>query len=159
MAKLPEAHVLHAAGPAQFDQTLARVAELALHNYEVKPYLESAAMAKGYAEADIVIARSGGTLAELAMFGLPSILVPLPTSADDHQLHNAEEFAAMNAATVLRQTNGRGDVPVASPQSIAEAVASWLGDGEKRNSARKNLHEWDIPDATERIVKLIEAAT
>ncbi|MEZ0325040.1 MAG: glycosyltransferase [Fimbriimonas sp.] len=153
-----DVQVLHATGPKQFQATSATIAKLGLENYELKPYLESSEMARAYAEADVVIARSGGTLAEIAMFGLPSILVPLPTSADDHQLHNAEEFAAMNAATLLRQATGSGNAQVATPDSIRTAVAEWLGDEDRRKEAAKNLHEWDVPDATERIVKLIEAA-
>jgi UDP-N-acetylglucosamine--N-acetylmuramyl-(pentapeptide) pyrophosphoryl-undecaprenol N-acetylglucosamine transferase len=92
------------------------------------------------------------------MFGLPSILVPLPTSADDHQLHNAEEFASIDAATLLRQSTGSGAAEIATPESIREAVTLWLGSEEKRKIASRNLHEWDIPDATDRIVELIEAA-
>ncbi len=158
MVGLPDVSVHHASGPTQFAATSERVAALALPSYKVVPYLQSSEMAAAYAQADIVIARSGGTLAEIAMFGIPSILVPLPSSADDHQLHNAEEFAAMDAAILLRQASGSGHAAVATPLSIREAMANWFESEEKRQRAKHNLLGWDIPDATERIVHLIETA-
>ena len=98
-----EVSVIHASGPKNFAQANNLVENLKLANYQVEPYLDSEAIANAYVTADLVVCRSGGTLAELAMFGLPSVLVPLPTSADDHQLHNAKEFESMQAATIAEQ--------------------------------------------------------
>lgn len=62
-------------------------------------------MAAAYAWADVVIARAGAlTLSELAAAGVGAILVPYPHAIDDHQLRNAEHFAAVGAAVVLPQT-------------------------------------------------------
>jgi len=59
-----------------------------------------------YAAADIVIARAGAlTLAELIKCGLPSILVPYPFAAGDHQKKNAESLSARSAAAVIDETN------------------------------------------------------
>lgn len=61
-------------------------------------------MADAYAVADVVVARAGMmTGAELCAWGLPSILVPLPTAAEDHQRYNAEAFAAAGAARMVVQ--------------------------------------------------------
>ncbi|HWA82489.1 MAG TPA: UDP-N-acetylglucosamine--N-acetylmuramyl-(pentapeptide) pyrophosphoryl-undecaprenol N-acetylglucosamine transferase, partial [Fimbriimonadaceae bacterium] len=98
-----DANVIHAAGPTNFAETSARVKGLGLENYRVEPYLVSEQIADAYREADLVVCRSGSTLAELAVFGLPSVLVPLPTSSENHQLHNAREFEAMEAATISEQ--------------------------------------------------------
>ena len=68
----------------------------------------------------LVIGRSGGTLAEYAVFRLPSVLVPLPTSADDHQLHNAKEFVEMGAATLVPEAE-------ATPQALATAAVELEG--------------------------------
>jgi UDP-N-acetylglucosamine--N-acetylmuramyl-(pentapeptide) pyrophosphoryl-undecaprenol N-acetylglucosamine transferase len=142
----------HASGKSHYDKTVAHARELGLGaNYRVEPYLETDAIAAAYRSATMAIARSGGTLAEFALFRLPSVLVPLPTSADDHQLHNAIEFADMNAATVLRQES-------TDPIKIAEAVRVWIDDTSARARAEKALADWDRPDATERIVELVERA-
>ena len=114
----------------------------------VKAYLETPEMLDAYCRATVVIGRSGGTLAELAMFGIPSVLVPLPTSVGDHQLHNAEEFVAMSAATLLNQSD-------ATPSAVSDAVAGWLGDAALRESACAALQAWDLPSATEKIYGLL----
>jgi UDP-N-acetylglucosamine--N-acetylmuramyl-(pentapeptide) pyrophosphoryl-undecaprenol N-acetylglucosamine transferase len=72
---------------------------------------------EAYAAADLVVARAGAmTTAELCAWGLPAILIPLPTAAADHQTRNAEALAAAGAvihlpdsqlsAGVLRETLG-----------------------------------------------------
>ena len=61
-------------------------------------------MAAQYGAADLVVCRAGAsTLAELAIVGRPSLLIPLPTAADDHQTKNAESFVSAGAAVMLRQ--------------------------------------------------------
>jgi UDP-N-acetylglucosamine--N-acetylmuramyl-(pentapeptide) pyrophosphoryl-undecaprenol N-acetylglucosamine transferase len=61
-------------------------------------------MADGYAAADVVLGRAGAiTVAELCAWGLPSVLVPLPTAAADHQTHNARALADAGAAVVIPQ--------------------------------------------------------
>lgn len=62
-------------------------------------------MEMAYAAADLAFCRSGAlSLAELAACGLPSILVPYPYAAEDHQYHNAKVFDDSGAAIVVRQT-------------------------------------------------------
>ncbi|MFZ4508709.1 MAG: UDP-N-acetylglucosamine--N-acetylmuramyl-(pentapeptide) pyrophosphoryl-undecaprenol N-acetylglucosamine transferase [Fimbriimonas sp.] len=135
--------VLHASGRANFDATAARAQ--GIEGYHVVPYLESAELTEAYRTCTIAIGRSGGTLAEFAMFGLPSVLIPLPTSADDHQLHNAREFEMMEASTVLPQSQ-------ASPQAIADAIRGWTEAPARCERAAVALREWDVPDATQRIL-------
>ena len=75
-------------------------------------------MGRRYAEADVVIARSGATtVAELAAVGIASVLVPFPYAADDHQVDNAQELAARDAAVLILQRD-------LSPQALAAWLAS-----------------------------------
>ncbi len=61
-------------------------------------------MADGYAVSDLVVSRAGMiTVAELCAWGLPSILIPLPTAAADHQTHNARVLAESGASLMLGQ--------------------------------------------------------
>ena len=61
-------------------------------------------MADAYAVADLVVSRAGMiTVAELCAWGLPSILIPLPTAAADHQSHNARVLADAGASYLLSQ--------------------------------------------------------
>lgn len=146
-------HFLHSTGPSHIDPTRKRIKELAVGDrYQAYGYLETEQMVNAYLDSDLVIARSGGTIAEIALFGLPSILVPLPTSADNHQYHNAEEFARMNAATLLTQEKA------GTAEGIATAISYWLSDESARQIATENLKKWDQPEATLRIVELVEQA-
>jgi UDP-N-acetylglucosamine--N-acetylmuramyl-(pentapeptide) pyrophosphoryl-undecaprenol N-acetylglucosamine transferase len=62
-----------------------------------------------YASADLAFCRSGAlSLAELAACGLPAILVPYPWAAEDHQYHNAREYADSGAAIVVKQSELSG---------------------------------------------------
>ncbi len=54
-----------------------------------------------YANATVMLCRSGGMTAELAVVGIPSILVPLPGAPGDHQTRNAEVFARVDAAVIV----------------------------------------------------------
>jgi len=66
-------------------------------------------MADGYAVADMVVSRAGMiTVAELCAWGLPSVLVPLPTAAADHQTHNARVLQQAGAAVLLPQSQLTG---------------------------------------------------
>ena len=143
---------MHASGPDHYKSTFERVERLGLaQRYQVVPYLKTEELVEAYRKAKVVVARSGGTLAELALFGLPSVLVPLPTSANDHQLHNAQEFVKMNAATILNQSR-------TTAENMVEAVMTWLENPAGRDVARMNLKEWDVPDAAEQIWKLVQGA-
>ena len=67
---------------------------------EVAPFIDD--MPAAFARADLVICRAGaGAVAELAAAGKPSILVPLPTAADQHQLRNAEAFQKAGASVLV----------------------------------------------------------
>jgi len=135
---------LHATGPGQFEASK----EFAFEGYEMVPYLEADRIAEAYAHTTLAVARSGSTLAEFAAFRIPSVLVPLPTSADDHQRQNAYEFELMGAATVCEQ--GRGD--------LAAAIRTWVENPEKRETAKNALADWDVPDATARLASIIREA-
>lgn len=98
-ARRPVHHVLHAAGPALVHEVRERAKDLA--NYHVVPYADAPT---AWSAADLAITRSGvGTLSEAALHGVPLVMVPLPTSAEDHQLHNARAVAAAGAGTVVEQ--------------------------------------------------------
>jgi UDP-N-acetylglucosamine--N-acetylmuramyl-(pentapeptide) pyrophosphoryl-undecaprenol N-acetylglucosamine transferase len=61
-------------------------------------------IAEAYAAADLALTRAGAlTAAELCAWGIPAVLVPLPTAAADHQTANARALAASGAALMLEQ--------------------------------------------------------
>jgi UDP-N-acetylglucosamine--N-acetylmuramyl-(pentapeptide) pyrophosphoryl-undecaprenol N-acetylglucosamine transferase len=65
-------------------------------------------MPLAFADADVIVSRSGGTVSEIAAAGKPSILVPLPTAADRHQLRNAQAFEKAGAARLVLDSEMTG---------------------------------------------------
>jgi UDP-N-acetylglucosamine--N-acetylmuramyl-(pentapeptide) pyrophosphoryl-undecaprenol N-acetylglucosamine transferase len=97
-------------------------------------------VADAYAAADLAVARSGGTVASLAAWGLPAILIPLPTSAAGHQLSNARAMAGAGAAVLLEQDQLSG-------RSLAGAVAALLADPARMADMRSEMLKRARPDA------------
>ena len=100
-----DVQIIWATGKSQFDKHSARESD----RVRVRPYL--APIAEAYAAADLAITRAGAmTTAELAAWRIPPILVPLPTSAADHQTVNAKALAAVGAARWVHQSHLTPDV-------------------------------------------------
>jgi UDP-N-acetylglucosamine--N-acetylmuramyl-(pentapeptide) pyrophosphoryl-undecaprenol N-acetylglucosamine transferase len=113
-------------------------------------------MADGYAVADLVLGRAGAiTVAELCAWGLPSVLVPLPTAAADHQTHNARAMHAAGAAVLLPQAE-------LSPERLAAVVGRLLQRRDERVAIATRALDRGRPEAAAEIaahvVTLVEAA-
>jgi UDP-N-acetylglucosamine--N-acetylmuramyl-(pentapeptide) pyrophosphoryl-undecaprenol N-acetylglucosamine transferase len=90
---------IHQTGSLSYEALAKKFAASGMEG-EVAPFIDN--MPAAFAQADVVVCRAGaGTVAELAAAGKPSILVPLPHAADEHQLRNAEAFARAGAAQLV----------------------------------------------------------
>jgi UDP-N-acetylglucosamine--N-acetylmuramyl-(pentapeptide) pyrophosphoryl-undecaprenol N-acetylglucosamine transferase len=91
--------VRHQAGARGIDAALAAYREADVRA-DVSPFIDD--MAQAYAEADLVICRSGAlTVSELAAVGVASVLVPFPAAVDDHQTFNAQYLVREGAAVLI----------------------------------------------------------
>jgi UDP-N-acetylglucosamine--N-acetylmuramyl-(pentapeptide) pyrophosphoryl-undecaprenol N-acetylglucosamine transferase len=100
--------------------------------------------------ADVVVCRSGATtLAELAASGTPAILVPLPTSTDDHQRKNAEVVERAGAAVVVDERHLNGE-------TLAAAIAALLQDRDRLRRMAAAARALATPDAARRIADRVE---
>ncbi|MBA3257962.1 MAG: undecaprenyldiphospho-muramoylpentapeptide beta-N-acetylglucosaminyltransferase [Gemmatimonadales bacterium] len=103
-------------------------------------------MADGYAVADLVVSRAGMiTVAELCAWGLPSILIPLPTAAADHQTHNAKVLAEAGASLMLPQAE-------LTSESLAGTVTRLLFDRGRRDAMAQRARARGKPHAADEIV-------
>ncbi|MFK7984947.1 MAG: undecaprenyldiphospho-muramoylpentapeptide beta-N-acetylglucosaminyltransferase [Sandaracinaceae bacterium] len=135
--------VLHQTGAAMRDAVAARYAELGVEA-EVVPFVED--MAKAYSSASVVIARAGATtLAEVCAIGRPSILVPYPFAADDHQARNAEALERAGAAVAIRES-------ALTVESLREAAGSLLDAAAVRCRMAESARKHGKPDAAAAIV-------
>lgn len=107
---LREAQVIHQVGENNFDEVTTFAGEVGVKTgrdgYVAVPFLGPEDIADALARADLVISRAGaGSIAELAACGKPSILIPLPTAANDEQRMNAYDVAHLGGALVLEEAN------------------------------------------------------
>ncbi|MBY0489186.1 MAG: glycosyltransferase [Gemmatimonadaceae bacterium] len=113
----------------------------------VRPYL--APIADAYAAADLAITRAGAmSIAELCAWHVPTVLVPLPTAAQDHQAHNARATAAAGAAVHLPQHE-------LSAARLDAIVRELRADPARLEAMRTAAAARANPDAAERIAHAI----
>lgn len=143
----PQTQVLHIAGALDFQ----RVSEITQgrEGYKVLGFCDQ--MPSAYAVADLVIARSGASsLTEISIAGHPSILVPFPYAADDHQTRNAEVFANAGASTLVQERD-------LDAEKLAALTTSILQDLPTYKRMAKAARALAVPDAADRVCAAIEA--
>lgn len=110
-------------------------------------------MEEVYSAADIAIARSGAaSLAELAFFSLPAILIPFPYAADDHQTRNAEIFVRGGAAIILKESELSGDL-------LARKLKELITDQQGIRRMSENAGRLAPKNAASRVVAAMEKYT
>lgn len=116
--------------------------------YQPVPYEDRMALA--YAAADVVLARAGATtVAELAAIGLPSILVPWPLAAEDHQTANARQLADVGGAVLLPEA-------ACTPQRLAAEVERLRADPVALAALAVAARRVGRRDAADAIARLVE---
>jgi UDP-N-acetylglucosamine--N-acetylmuramyl-(pentapeptide) pyrophosphoryl-undecaprenol N-acetylglucosamine transferase len=129
-----------------------------LKDYEslvrVYPFLEE--IHHAYAVADLAVSRAGASAVfELAAFGIPSIFVPYPHAADDHQRRNVSELLELGAASVM------GDDTV-DGKTLETMIVSLLDDGPGRKKMARRSRGWSTTDgdtaAAEKIVEIASSS-
>jgi len=101
-----------------------------------------------YQGADLVVSRSGSGIFELAAFGKPSILIPLPWAANDHQRANAAEYQRAGAAIVMEQDN-------LLPHIFLDNVTNLLANPEKLAAMGEAARTFYKSDAASNLARLI----
>ena len=140
--------IVHQTGEADFAKTREMYERSGIADHDVRPFISD--MFVEFGNADLVICRAGATTcAELGAAGKASIMVPLPTAADDHQRKNAEAFERAGASKMLVQADLSG-------KSLSHAIAELIESPEtvsKMEAAARKLGRAAAAQAT---VDLIE---
>lgn len=140
--------ITHQTGDADFESVKAAYAAAGVKSADVRPYISD--MVGEFAKSDLVICRAGATTcAELAAAGKASIMVPLPTAADDHQRKNAEALVKAGAARMILQKDLSGDVLA---KEITALIGSPVAISDMEDAAKKLARR----DAAEATVDLME---
>jgi len=99
-----------------------------------------------YGRADLVVSRAGATtLSELAVLGLPALLVPYPFAADNHQEKNAEYYVRGGGALMVREKDLTADL-------LAEQIGRLAGDQVVRAKMGAAMRQAALPEAAQAIV-------
>ncbi|MGA2029344.1 MAG: undecaprenyldiphospho-muramoylpentapeptide beta-N-acetylglucosaminyltransferase [Verrucomicrobiota bacterium] len=137
---------LHLTGINDFEKVKSAYAARSL-NAIVKPFLPEMNLALG--AATMCVSRSGASsLAEIAAMRLPSLFVPYPTAADNHQFFNALAFEKTGAAKLLEQKNS-------TPEKIAAILLELVENEATRAKIHIALAQWHNPKAAEQIAENI----
>ncbi len=135
--------IVHQSGKSMRDDVAATYRRLGV-DADVVPFIDD--MARAYANAALVVARAGATtLAELAAIGRPSILIPFPHAADDHQTKNAESLASDGAAICMSES-------ALTPGGLADTVRSLIDDEDARRAMSLAARKRGKPEAAATIV-------
>ena len=99
--------ILYATGKKQYDVVIEKI-EKVKSNIKIVPYIDN--MANELKNADLVIARSGAlTVTELCAMGVPAILIPLSTAAENHQEFNAKVMESVGACKIILDKDCNAD--------------------------------------------------
>jgi UDP-N-acetylglucosamine--N-acetylmuramyl-(pentapeptide) pyrophosphoryl-undecaprenol N-acetylglucosamine transferase len=132
---------LHIAGKGDYERVKTEAAGRPHH--VVLSFCDD--MASAYAASTMVICRSGASsLTELALLGLPAILVPYPFAADDHQTKNAEAFVDGGAAKLFQESDLSGE-------KLAAEVAELALDSKMLAPMAEGMRRLSVDDAAGRI--------
>ena len=139
--------LLVATGPAHLD--IVRSALTGAGTLPVRVHAFIDRMDLALAVADLAVTRAGsGHIAELAVCGIPAILVPYPHATENHQEANARELERSGAARVLLD-------PGLSSEVLAAAILELMDDEVARAAMTRAIQSWGKPDAAQRLAALV----
>lgn len=140
---LKKYEVIHVSGERDYDWVQYRAKQLdpeLLKYYHLSNFL-SGNLKDAYAASDLVISRAGNNvISELAQLSKPTILIPLESSANNHQVENARIISRMGAAIMMLQEH-------LTPEKLVRQVDLLMESPEDMSSLGEKLHELAKPDA------------
>ncbi len=137
-----DVQVVWQTGKLFYDEAQNAVSSARMENVRVFDFISQ--MDFAYAAVDLIVSRAGAsTVSEILLVGKPSVMVPLPTAAEDHQTKNIEAMVRKNAALMVRDAD-------ASAQLVATALAT-LRDEQLLKSLASNAAAQALPNSAEKI--------
>jgi len=145
-ARIAGLEVIHQTGANDFE-TVEAAYERAGIPAEVHAFIHD--MASAYARADLIVCRSGSTVAELTSLGKAAILVPYPFAADDHQRANAESLQKRGAAEMILDRELTAEL-------LAERVLALAQDRGRLESIARKARELGRPEAAQAVLAVCD---
>ena len=150
---LEKYEVIHQFGPKNYQQIEKTIKQSRPSDYHFFPFLDETQMGAAYLLADLVISRAGaGSIFEIAACAKPSILIPLPQAAGEHQKKNAFAYAQAGATVVLEEIN-------LTPHLFLNKISQILSHPETTQRMSQSAQDFRQPKAAQKIAQaLIEMA-
>ncbi len=151
---LEKYQVIHQCGKNNLKEVKERVSIVLADSphksrYHPVDYLDLNGLRMAYGASDLVISRAGAAnIFEIAASGLPSIIIPLSTAAQDHQRENAYSYAKVGAADVIEEMN-------LTPHVLLSEINRLMDDKEKMKAMGEAAKKFSTPDAAEKIAREI----
>jgi len=150
---LRDFELIHQCGEKNFEEVKAETKAVLAENlkkyYHLVPFLIEVEIKHTYKICDLIVSRAGsGTIFEIAALGKPSILIPLPEAAQDHQLKNAYCFARAGATVVIEEGNF-------TPHFFLEKAKYLLSQPEQLKEISERVRQFSRPRAAKIIAEYI----
>ena len=150
---LKEFEIIHQCGDKNFKEVKAEanvvISKELKKYYHLVAFFKEPELSHTYQVADLIISRSGsGNIFEIAATGKPSILIPLKTSAQNHQIKNAYQYAQSGPAIVIEESN-------LTAHFFLKKIKNLLSNADKLDNMSKKAKEFSRPKAARTIAGYI----
>ncbi|HEX6467207.1 MAG TPA: undecaprenyldiphospho-muramoylpentapeptide beta-N-acetylglucosaminyltransferase [Terriglobales bacterium] len=143
--RVPGVRITHQTGERDFEM-VQKAYQQAGVNAEISKFIDN--MAQSFAEADLVICRSGAsTVAEITAAGKPAVFVPFPQAADDHQRRNAEALVKANAAEMVAESE-------LTTERLVSVVAGMFADPARLRQMAQNARALSHREAAAEVAEM-----
>ena len=152
---LPKYQIIHQVGKRNFDY-VKNISKVLLEKsdygerYKVFDYLNDEAMRMAAGVADLIVSRAGSAIFEIAIWGVPSIIIPITESNGDHQRKNAYSYARAGACEVIEEKN-------LTPHLFVSEINRLMEDENQRKKMSEAARAFARTDAAEKIAEQIIA--
>ncbi|MDD2934925.1 MAG: UDP-N-acetylglucosamine--N-acetylmuramyl-(pentapeptide) pyrophosphoryl-undecaprenol N-acetylglucosamine transferase [Candidatus Pacebacteria bacterium] len=148
---LEKYQIIHQTGKNNFDEVISRANMLiqdSSYKKRYKPfkYLDFLALKMAVGASDLIISRAGGSISEIAAWGIPSIVIPINSSAGDHQRKNAYSYARTGSTIVVEENN-------LTPHLLEAEIVNLMNNEEKRKQMAEATKKFAKLDAGEKIAQ------
>lgn len=139
--------VIYATGPKNYDEVVSEI-KVENTNFKIEKYIYN--MPEVMAAADLVVCRSGAlTVTEIAIMGVPSIMIPFPYAAENHQYYNAKTLEDVGAGIIIEEKD-------LTKELLEKSINEIINNDNKLTEMSKNAKKIGDNSALERIEKEIE---
>ena len=145
--------VIHQTGKKNYEvvremSSVALASSQYKNRYKPYDYLNDLTLSMAAAVCSLVVSRAGSSIFEIAIWGLPSIIIPITDSNGDHQRQNAFNYARAGAATVIEEVN-------LTPHVLLSEIDRLIGDAKAREKMIAETKHFAHPDAAHKIAEEI----